>query len=152
MWKSLQGLMVLCALAASAPPPACAADRTGGHRVVFQVDGADPQIMTLTLNNVTNVVDYFRAKGEEAEIEIVAFGPGLNMYRADKSGVADRIRRLADYGFPSTIRFSACANTKAAMEKSEGRPIQLLPEATMVPSGVARIIERQEEGWSYVRP
>ena len=142
-------LLLLAGLAAA---PALAAEGPKGHRVVFQVDTADPATMNLTLNNATNVVDFYRAKNEEVEIDIVAFGPGLAMYRADKSTVADRIAHFADYGFPSKIQFSACNNTKTAMEKAEGHPITLLPQATIVPSGVVRIMERQEQGWSYVRP
>ena len=119
---------------------------------MFQVDTADPATMNLTLNNATNVVDHYRAKNEAVEIDIVAFGPGLAMYRADKSTVADRIAHFAESGFPSKIQFSACNNTKTAMEKAEGHPIPLLPQVTIVPSGVVQIMERQEQGWSYVRP
>jgi intracellular sulfur oxidation DsrE/DsrF family protein len=28
----------------------------------------------------------------------------------------------------------------------------VVPEATVVPSGVVRLMELQEQGWSYVRP
>ena len=122
------------------------------HRVVFQIDTADVAIMNLTLNNATNVIDYYRNNHEAVEVDIVAFGPGLNMYRSDKSGVADRIKHLAEYGLPSKVQFSACNNTKTAMEKAEGHPITLLSEATLVPSGVVQIMQRQEQGWSYVRP
>jgi intracellular sulfur oxidation DsrE/DsrF family protein len=38
------------------------------------------------------------------------------------------------------------------MEKKEGHPIAILSEATIVPSGVVRLMELQEQGWSYVRP
>jgi intracellular sulfur oxidation DsrE/DsrF family protein len=38
------------------------------------------------------------------------------------------------------------------MEKKEGHAISILPEATIVPSGVVRLMELQEQGWSYVRP
>ncbi|KOX53024.1 MULTISPECIES: hypothetical protein [Methylobacterium] len=144
--------LILLLLAGLAATPVSAAEAGKQHRVVFQVDTADPATMNLTLNNATNVVDYYRAKNEEVEIDIVAFGPGLAMYRADKSTVADRIAHFADYGFPSKIQFSACNNTKTAMEKAEGHPISLLPQATIVPSGVVQIMERQEQGWSYVRP
>ncbi|MCE4226478.1 hypothetical protein HCU64_22275 [Methylobacterium sp. C25] len=144
--------LTLFLLACLAAAPASAADGSKQHRVVFQVDTADTATMSLTLNNATNVVDYYRDKNEEVEIDIVAFGPGLAMYRADKSTVADRIAHFADYGFPSKVQFSACNNTKTAMEKAEGHPIELLPQATIVPSGVVQIMERQEQGWSYVRP
>lgn len=144
--------VILLAMLTGLAAPAAAADAGKGHRVVFQVDTSDPATMNQTLNNATNVVDHYRAKNEEVEIDIVAFGPGLNMYRADKSPVADRIKHFADYGFPSKIQFSACNNTKTAMEKAEGHAIELLPQSTVVPSGVVQIMERQEQGWSYVRP
>ena len=38
------------------------------------------------------------------------------------------------------------------MEKKEGRPVAVLPDATIVPSGVVQLMEKQEEGWSYLRP
>jgi intracellular sulfur oxidation DsrE/DsrF family protein len=38
------------------------------------------------------------------------------------------------------------------MEKKEGKQLELVPEASMVPSGVVRMMELQEKGWSYVRP
>jgi uncharacterized protein len=122
------------------------------HRLVIQVDQNDPAVMNLALNNATNVVEYYRAKGEEVNVDVVTYGPGLNMLRADTSPVQDRIRSLKDLAFPSKIQFSACGNTKQNMEKKEGRPIALLSEAVIVPSGVVRLMELQEKGWSYLRP
>jgi uncharacterized protein len=122
------------------------------HRLVIQVDQNDPAVMNLALNNATNVIDYYRAKGEDVNVDVVTYGPGLHMLRADTSPVQDRIKNLKDYAFPSKIQFSACGNTKEGMEKKEGHPITVLSEAVIVPSGVVRLMELQEKGWSYVRP
>ncbi len=122
------------------------------HRVAIQVDQNDPQVMNLALNNASNVIEYYRGKNEDVEIDIVTYGPGLHMLRADTSPVQDRLKRLKDMAFPGKIEFSACNNTKQGMEKAEGHAISILPEATIVPSGVVRLMELQEEGWSYVRP
>ncbi|MEO6782806.1 MAG: DsrE family protein [Bradyrhizobium sp.] len=122
------------------------------HRIVIQVDQNDPAVMNLALNNATNVLDYYRAKGEDVNVDVVTYGPGLHMLRADTSPVKDRIKSLKDYAFPSKIQFSACNNTKEGMEKKEGHPISVLPEAVVVPSGVVRLMELQEKGWSYLRP
>ena len=122
------------------------------HRVVIQVDQNDPAVMNLALNNATNAIEYYRAKGEEIDVDVVTYGPGLHMLRADTSPVQDRIKSLKDLAFPSKIQFSACNNTKQAMEKREGQSIAILPEARLVPSGVVTLMELQEEGWSYVRP
>jgi intracellular sulfur oxidation DsrE/DsrF family protein len=122
------------------------------HRIVIQVDQNEPAVMNLALNNATNVIDYYRAKGVDVHVDLVTYGPGLHMLRADTSPVKDRIKQLKDYAFPSTVQFSACNNTKEGMEKKEGHPIEVLPEAGLVPSGVVHLMELQEKGWSYLRP
>jgi intracellular sulfur oxidation DsrE/DsrF family protein len=122
------------------------------HRLSIQVDQNDPQVMNLALNNATNVIEYYRARNEDVEVDIVTYGPGLHMLRDDTSPVKDRIKRLKDLAFPGKIQFSACNNTKQGMEKAEGHAIPVLSDATIVPSGVVRLMELQEQGWSYVRP
>jgi intracellular sulfur oxidation DsrE/DsrF family protein len=122
------------------------------HRVAIQVDQNDQQVMNLALNNATNVIEYYRAKNEDVEVDIVTYGPGLHMLREDTSPVKDRLKRLKDFAFPGKIQFSACNNTKQGMEKAEGHAISVVSDATIVPSGVVRLMELQEQGWSYVRP
>ena len=129
-----------------------AAQPEKAHRLVVHIDQNDPAVMNLALNNVTNVIEYYRGKGEDVNVDIVTYGPGLNMLRADTSPVQDRIKRLKDLAFPSKIQFSACNVTKEGMEKKEGHPIKVLSEAVIVPSGMVRLMELQEQGWSYVRP
>ena len=146
-------LSVLAALAAGialAVPGQAANSKV--HHIVFQVDQNNPALMNLVLNNVTNTLNYYHSKGEQAKIEIVAYGPGLNMLRQDKSPVKERLKRIKDASFPSSVQFSACHNTMMGMEKREGHPIPIVKEATVVPSGVVRLNQLQEEGWSYIRP
>ena len=50
------------------------------------------------------------------------------------------------------MTFTACGNTITTQEKAEGKPVPLVPQATTVKAGVARIMELQEKGWTYVRP
>jgi intracellular sulfur oxidation DsrE/DsrF family protein len=122
------------------------------HRIAIQIDQNDPQVMNLALNNVNAVIEYYRARNEDVDIDVVAYGPGLHMLRSDTSPVQDRIKRLKDMVFPGKIQFSACNNTKQGMEKAEGHAIPILADATVVPSGVVHLMELQEQGWSYVRP
>jgi len=120
------------------------------HRLVLQVDSNDAATMNLALNNAANVDQYYSDKGEPVEIEIITFGPGLHMLRDDTSPVKDRIKSMAE-SRPS-VTFQACGNTQENMSKAESKKIPLVSQAKLVPSGVVRILELQEEGWSYVRP
>jgi uncharacterized protein len=128
------------------------ADSTKPHRVVIQVDQNDPEVMNLALNNAKNVIESYRAKNQDVDVEVVAYGPGLHMLRDDTSPVKDRIKELAEVSFPSNITFAACNNTKQGMEKREGHAITIIPQAHLVPAGVVRIMELEEQGYSYVRP
>ncbi len=146
----IYGLMIAMIAALSFAPASFAAGKA--HRIAIQVDQNDPAVMNLALNNATNVIEHYRDKGEDVDVDLVTYGPGLNMLRTDTSPVKDRIKHLKDLAFPGKIQFSACNNTKEGMEKKEGHAISILPEATIVPSGVVRLMELQEQGWSYVRP
>jgi uncharacterized protein len=147
----LRGLMAAALMSMALTSTGPAADGKA-HRIAIQVDQNDPQVMNLALNNATNVIEYYRAMNEDVDVDIVTYGPGLHMLRADTSPVQDRIKHLKDMAFPGKIQFSACNNTKQGMEKTEGHAISILPDATIVPSGVVRLMELQEQGWSYVRP
>jgi intracellular sulfur oxidation DsrE/DsrF family protein len=122
----------------------------GKHRLVLQVNTNDPAMMNLALNNATNVDQYYKNLGEKVEIEVVTFGPGLNMLRDDTSPVKDRIKAIADK--TPSISFKACGNTQDNMHKAENKEIPLVSQATLVKSGVVRVMELQEQGWTYVRP
>jgi len=122
------------------------------HLVSIQIDQNDPAIMNLVLNNANNIMEYYKSKGETVAIEVVAYGPGLHMMRTDTSPVQERIKRTIDASFPSSIKFSACNNTKEGMEKQEGKAISIVAQAELVPSGAVRLIELQEQGWQYLRP
>lgn len=122
------------------------------HRVAIQVDQNDAAVMNLALNNATNMIEQYKSKGETVQIEIVTYGPGLHMLRADTSPVQDRIKQIVAASFPSSIKFMACNNTKEGMEKREGKAISIVSQAEIVPSGAVRLIELQEQGWSYLKP
>lgn len=120
------------------------------HRLILQVNTNDPAMMNLALNNATNVAQYYQDLGEKVEIEVVTFGPGLHMLRDDTSPVKARITAIT--ASTPAISFKACGNTQGNMSKAESKEIALIPEATVVKSGVVRVMELQEKGWAYVRP
>jgi uncharacterized protein len=126
------------------------ADGTREHKVAIHVDSSDPKVMNLALNNAQNIDAYYKSKGDSIIIEVVTYGPGLNMLIPGKSPVETRIAAMSLE--MDNLSFAACANTKAKMEAKTGKKIEIMSEATVVPSGVVRLIELQEAGYAYVRP
>lgn len=139
-----------CAQSPAASSPRNQASAKKQHRVVIQVSEADPRVMNLALNNAENLRNFYEEAGEAIQIEIVAYGPGLNMVRSDTSPVRDRLAALVGRSQPVT--FSGCDNTLGRQSKQEGKEISLVPEARLVPTGIGRIVQLQEQGWTYIRP
>jgi uncharacterized protein len=81
---------------------------------------------------------------------VVTFGPGLHMVRDDTSPVKARIEEMA-LSMPE-VSFKACGNTQEKMHKAENKEIPIIPQAKLVESGVVRVMELQEKGWTYVKP
>ena len=144
-----------CALTAGAEaqtpakPTAKKSEAAATHKVAIQVSDNDKNLMNRALNNTKNLVDFYKAKGETVVVEIVTFHDGLHMLRSE-SPVKDRIAVMSLEN--PNIKFIACANTQANQSKAEGKPVTLLSEATVMPSGIVRIIELQKQGYAYVRP
>jgi intracellular sulfur oxidation DsrE/DsrF family protein len=128
-------------------PPAAENKR---HHLILQVNTNDPAAMNLALNNAMNVTQNYKELGENVEIEIVTFGPGLHMLRDDTSPVKARIEAMA-LSTPE-VSFKACGNTQENMHKAENKDILIIPQAQVVKSGVVRVMELQEQGWTYVKP
>jgi intracellular sulfur oxidation DsrE/DsrF family protein len=120
------------------------------HRLALQISDNDPAKMNAVLNVAANVSKYYSDKGDEAEIQIVAFNAGLNMLRQDKSPVLDRLKSFKQ-SMPN-VSFMACENTLEAIMRKEGKEPPLVENATRVKAGVVTLIELGEKGWTIVRP
>jgi intracellular sulfur oxidation DsrE/DsrF family protein len=135
---------------AAAPRPRASATKNKEHRLILQVNSNDPAAMNLALNNATNVTKYYKDLGEGVKVEVITFGPGLHMLRADTSPVKARIETMA-LSTPE-VSFKACGNTQENMQKAENKDIPIIPEAQVVKSGVVHVMELEEQGWTYVKP
>nr|WP_294507342.1 hypothetical protein [uncultured Rhodopila sp.] len=147
---ALAAVVALPALTRSQPASAPHSAWKATHRVVIQVTQNDPAVMNMALNNTENLVKYYKDKGEPLQVELVAYGAGLNMVRDDTSPVKDRLAAIA--GGMKNVTFDGCGKTLTAQSKQENKDIKLIPEAHIVTTGIARIVELQEQGWTYVRP
>jgi hypothetical protein len=112
------------------------------QRVVIQVSDADPAKWTLALNNARNVQQDLGK--DNVQIEIVAYGPGLAMLKAE-SKVADRLAAALD----GNIGLLACENTMTNTKTSRA---EMYAGISYVKAGVTHIMKRQSEGWAYIRP
>jgi len=135
-------LVWIAALAMVAPALAQQKKPAAKQRVVFQVSDNDPAKWNLALNNAKNVqADLGK---ENVQIEIVAYGPGLAMLKAE-SPVAARLAGALD----DSVGLIACENT---MRNTKVTKDEMYAGIAYVDAGVTHIMKRQREGWAYIRP
>ena len=110
--------------------------------MVLQVSDDDPKKWGLVLNNAKNIQKDLGEKN--VEIEIVAFGPGIGMFKGDAE-IAARVREAKAEG----ITLAACENTMAAQQLKKQ---DMNAAVGYVPSGVVEIIKKEKAGYAYLRP
>ena len=129
-------------LAVTIAPNAAVAQAAAKNRVVMQVSDNDPGKWNLALNNARNLQADLGA--QNVDVEIVAYGPGIGMLKGD-SVVGNRIGEALDSG----VKVAACENTMRGqkLQKSD-----MLGGIGYVPAGVVAIMQKQQQGWAYLRP
>lgn len=120
-----------------------AAEAVKKHKVVFMVDTADEKTQQIAINNIKNLIALYGK--ENVEIELVTYGPGMAMIMKQNEKTAPQLKELNS----ANVKFAACGNTMTQMKiKKE----EIVDFAFVVKAGVAEVIEKQEQGWAYIRP
>ncbi len=114
------------------------------HKLVIQISTNDLQAQKTALGNIVNLQKYYGM--DNITIELIAFGPGYRML-TPQSPLAKRISSLA----MQDIKFTACLNTMISVKEKTGFMPKLIEGVTTTQAGVARIIELQEHGYTYVK-
>lgn len=133
----LAGVLLLGTLGLSGAAPA--AEKA---RMVIQVSDNDTAKWNLALNNASNIQKDLGK--DNVELEIVAFGPGIHMLKAE-SEVGNRVADAVGTG----IKVMACQNT---MRNQKLTRDDMLSAVDYVPAGVVQILRRQQQGFAYLRP
>lgn len=141
-FAAIPALAAMLLAAAAVLLPATSHAQSQHQKVVIQVSEGDPANWNLALNNAENIQQALGKKN--VTVEIVAYGPGLNMLKAE-SKVAARLNGAMD----NNVALLACGTTMKKMKVIEA---DLAGGVKVVPAGVVHIMNRQREGWAYVRP
>jgi intracellular sulfur oxidation DsrE/DsrF family protein len=111
------------------------------HHVVLQLTTNDTSAWKLMMNNIKNLKISW---DDDVYIEVVAFGPGLDFLTTAKATEQKQVAEFAKKG----VKFVACENSMKAknIHKSD-----LIDNAGTVPSGVRELVQKQEDGWTYLK-
>ena len=109
---------------------------------MFHID--DESRWSMVLSNVKNLLN--EVSQDEIEIEVLGNGNSVKKYVADpKNDYTDLMKDLAD----KNVKFAACNNSLNGMKLKKE---DLNSFVSVVPAGVLELIEKQREGYAYIKP
>jgi len=113
------------------------------RKLVFSIDSAEPKAVNHVLSTINNVMKFYRP--ENTEVVVVAYSQGIKaLLKKDNKEIRTRIESLMTYD----VEFIACGNSMRTLkiEKKE-----LLDDIDFATAGIVEIIERQLQGYTYIK-
>ncbi len=125
-----------------------AAEGQGKVKVLYHVDGKDPDVAKYALALINKHID---AEGgpDKIDVELIVHGPALELFEKDKMD-PEMTKR-----FDQIIEKGAKAEMCQVSMKAFGKTIDNLAKgfvATLHPVAVKRIADLQKEGYLYIKP
>ena len=119
------------------------------NKVLIHLAHDDPVRLGQAMEEIEGLMRYYRDTRESAHVEVVINGRGLELVRVDTSVHAAKIARLLkEY---DNLTFAACQNTIDRLKREQGITARLLPGVVVTDSGMAEIMRRQHQGWTYLQ-
>lgn len=132
-----------------------------GPQVVYHADFADPRRFSAMLTSINNMMNYYENELIEADVRIVFVAHGIRFLTDD--GLADTPfvedaelkerrdnlkGRLLSLAKVRGVKLELCDITRSQINLPQD---ELYETVTLVPSGVVRIAELQEQGFAYLK-
>lgn len=99
-----------------------------------------------TAGNLDHMLENYHSNGVEYQIEVLANGEAVRGYvKSEAVDLVEKMEQLAGAG----VLFAACNN---ALNSQKIAREELPSFVTVVPAGVVELVDRQAEGYAYLKP
>jgi intracellular sulfur oxidation DsrE/DsrF family protein len=110
------------------------------HRIVMQLVSGDTLVHKGLMRQLRNILE----AAPSTQLEVVCHGPGMDLLMTDRSSVIHKV----DESMGGGVVFLACENT---VKERKLDVAFIHPKAVLVKAGIIHIVERQEDGWTYIK-
>ncbi len=113
------------------------------RKIVFSIDSIDDAKVNHVISTVNNVIKYYRP--ENTEVVVVVYSQGVKALRKKSDpNTRKRIEALMTYD----IEFVACENSLRTLGIKKN---ELIDDLSFGTAGIVEIIERQLQGFIYIK-
>ena len=114
------------------------------HRVVMHLNSGDEKVQRGAVNNIRHL--YQELGRDRLKLELGVHGAGLALLTRKTTALGQELAQLkTEYG----VEYTACSNTMKAMKVTRD---DLIDEVGDTVPAMVRLMERQEQGWAYIKP
>ncbi len=113
--------------------------KNNGYKVVFQLSTNDTFVQKSLLRQISNLLEAMAG----VQVEVVMHSYGIDLL-LDDSPFRKNVEDLRQRG----VEFLVCENT---IRNEKISASELTGVSRVVPAGLAHIIQRQGEGWGYIK-
>jgi intracellular sulfur oxidation DsrE/DsrF family protein len=130
-------------------------------KVVYHADFADPRRFSAMLTSINNMMNYYQSQLVDADVRIVFVAHGIRFVTDDPlegtpfgedAALAEQREnlkgRLLSLARVRGVKLELCDITRSQIGLE---PVKLYENVTLVPSGVVRIAELEDEGFAYLK-
>ncbi|MDH5179256.1 MAG: hypothetical protein OEZ39_11720 [Gammaproteobacteria bacterium] len=125
------------------------ANQSGEWRVILHVSTKDPFKYETILDETETLLRTSSENKQKVIVQILGNSAGLAMLTDDKSSYSTRLADLQQR-YPNLL-LAACGKTLERLKLNNKPMPKLLSAARVVPSALNEVMQKQKEGWTYIR-
>lgn len=118
-------------------------------KLMVQVSSNDQHRFNILMDETERLLKTAQDKNEQVIIQILANAGGINLLKDDQSPMSIRIREL-DRKY-SNLLLTACGQTLKKLQLNNKQAPRLLSATSVVHSAFQEVIEKQRQGWTYIK-
>ena len=118
-------------------------------KLMLHVSTADPHKLNIVLNEAEALLEEYAKSSRKLNLDILANSEGLALVTNQGKDYNTQLQNLqTKYDNLAVI---VCGETLKKIQHIKGKKLKLLPNTNIVPSAINQIVNRQQNGWSYIR-
>ncbi len=118
-------------------------------KLMLHVSTADPHRLNIVLNEAEALLEEYAKSSRKLNLEILANSEGMALVTNNGKSYNKHLQKLQQKY--ENLAVMVCGETLKRIQQVKGKKLKLLPNTTIVPSAINQIVNRQQNGWSYIR-
>jgi len=111
------------------------------YKAIIQLTASDPKVYKSTIRQIYNLLEHLSG---QVEVKVVCHGASRQFCIERDNNHLEEIKAL----LAKEVQIDVCRNM---LVSNHIEPTELIEGIKIIASGIAELVIRQQEGWSYIK-